>query len=422
MDKLIITGGAPINGEIRISGAKNAALPILAATLLADGPMQVCNVPHLQDITTTMELLGAMGVHLVVDERLNIESDPTSINSFYAPYELVKTMRASIYALGPLLARFQQAKVSLPGGCAWGPRPVNLHIKGIKKLGAQLELENGYIVAKAPKLIGAQINLDLSSVGATANIMMAAVLAEGITTIENAAGEPEIIDLGEFLKQMGARIEGLGSSKITIEGMPGLHPTDYKVIPDRIEAGTFLLAGLISGGNITLKECEPKHLKNVIEKARETNTELHSGPDEIQLTCPPKIKPVNVTTEIYPGFPTDMQAQWIALMSLAEGSAVVIDTIFNDRFTHVPELIRLGAQLVQKNNSVFIEGVKTLKGAPVMSTDLRASASLVLAALAAEGRTDVHRVYHIDRGYESIELKLRILGADIKREDAGDII
>lgn len=421
MDKFIIQGGKALTGEVSISGSKNAALPIMVATILSPGKYTLTNIPQLRDIRTMAHLLRIIGVKVDFDDN-TLHIDTTTADFPEAPYELVKTMRASIYVLGPLLARFQQAKVSLPGGCAWGPRPVDLHIKGIKKLGAELELENGYIVARAPKLSGAHIYLDVSSVGATANIMMAAVLADGITTIENAAEEPEIVDLGGFLQQMGARIDGLGSNKITIEGMPGLHPTNYKVIPDRIETGTFLLAGLLSGGNIKLKECEPKHLMKVIDKIRETSTALQIEGDEIQLTSPPKIQPVNVTTEVYPGFPTDMQAQWIALMSLADGSAVVTDTIFNDRFTHVPELARLGAQLVQKNNSVFIQGVKALKGAPVMSTDLRASASLVIAALAAEGRSDVHRVYHMDRGYEKIELKLQQLGADIKREDAGDII
>ncbi len=421
MDKFIIQGGKALTGEVSISGSKNAALPIMVATILSPGKYTLTNIPQLRDIRTMAHLLRIIGVKVDFDDN-TLHIDTTTADFPEAPYELVKTMRASIYVLGPLLARFQQAKVSLPGGCAWGPRPVDLHIKGIKKLGAELELENGYIVARAPKLSGAHIYLDVSSVGATANIMMAAVLAEEITTIENAAEEPEIVDLGGFLQQMGARIDGLGSNKITIEGMPGLHPTNYKVIPDRIETGTFLLAGLLSGGNIKLKECEPKHLMKVIDKIRETSTALQIEGNEIQLTSPLKIQPVNVTTEVYPGFPTDMQAQWIAVMSLADGSAVVTDTIFNDRFTHVPELARLGAQLVQKNNSVFIQGVKALKGAPVMSTDLRASASLVIAALAAEGRSDVHRVYHMDRGYEKIELKLQQLGADIKREDAGDII
>jgi UDP-N-acetylglucosamine 1-carboxyvinyltransferase len=421
LDKFIIQGGKKLTGEVSISGSKNAALPIMVATLLSPGKYTLTNIPQLRDIRTMAHLLRIIGVK-VDFEKNTLYIDTTTADFPEAPYELVKTMRASIYVLGPLLARFQEAKVSLPGGCAWGPRPVDLHLKGIKKLGAQLELENGFIVAHAPKLTGGNIHLDVSSVGATANIMMAAVLANGITTIENAAEEPEIVDLGGFLSQMGARIEGLGSHKITIEGMPGLHPTNYKVIPDRIETGTFLLAGLISGGNIKLKDCEPNHLMKVIDKIRETNTIINIENKEIQLTSPPKIKAIDVTTEVYPGFPTDMQAQWIALMSLAEGSAVVTDTIFNDRFTHVPELARLGAQLVQKNNSVFIQGVKVLKGAPVMSTDLRASASLVIAALAAEGRSDVHRVYHIDRGYDKIELKLQQLGADIKREDAGDVI
>ncbi len=421
MDKFIIQGGKALKGEVTISGSKNAALPIMVATLLAPGKYNLSNVPELRDIRTMAHLLRIIGVKIDFGDN-SLLIDTTTADFPEAPYELVKTMRASIYVLGPLLARFQQAKVSLPGGCAWGPRPVDLHIKGMKKLGAELNLENGYIVARASKLTGNHLYLDVSSVGATANIMMAAVLADGITTIENAAEEPEITDLGEFLKKMGARIEGLGTKKITIEGMPGLHPTDYQVIPDRIETGTFILAGLISGGEIIVKKCEPQHLMKVLDKISETSADVQINQNEIRLKSPSKILPVNVTTEVYPGFPTDMQAQWIALMSLADGSSVVTDTIFNDRFTHVPELTRLGAQLVQKNNSVFIQGVKMLKGAQVMSTDLRASASLVLAALAAEGRSDVHRVYHIDRGYEKIEQKLQKIGADIKREDAGDII
>ncbi len=393
----------------------------MVATLLAPGKYTIRNIPELRDVRTLAHLLRIIGAKVDFTNHTCI-LDTTQADFPEAPYELVKTMRASIYVLGPLLARFKQARVSLPGGCAWGPRPVDLHIKGMKKLGAQIDLEGGYIVAKCEKLTGSSIHLDVPSVGATGNVMMAAVLAEGVTTIENAAAEPEIADLGMFLKQMGARIEGLGTHQILIEGMPGLRPTNYSVIPDRIETGTFLAAGFITGGEITLKKCEPKHLREVLEKVKEAGAKIQIRDNEISLHGSGSILPVNVTTEVYPGFPTDMQAQWIALMSLAQGSSVITDTIFTDRFTHVPELNRLGAQIVQKNNSVFVQGVKTLQGAPVMSTDLRASASLVVAALAAQGQSEIFRVYHLDRGYEKIEKKLQQLGAQVSREDSGEII
>ncbi len=419
MDKFVIEGGKPLQGEVEISGSKNAALPIMAATLLAPGKYHIRNVPRLRDVRTMAHLLRIIGAK-VDFENHSLLIDTTLADFPEAPYELVKTMRASIYVLGPLLARFKQAKVSLPGGCAWGPRPVDLHLKGMKKLGAGIELDGGYITAKTANLIGNHIYLDVASVGATGNIMMAAVLAEGETVIENAASEPEIVDLGHFLQQMGARIKGLGTKFIHIEGVPGLRPTDYEVIPDRIEASTFLVAGLITGGDITVTHCQPEHIIEVLEKLKETGARLEVEKDRIRVAGNGEIRPVNVTTAVYPGFPTDMQAQWIALMSLARGSSIVTDTIFTDRFTHVPELNRLGADIVLKNNSAFIRGVERLKGAPVMSTDLRASASLVLAALAAEGRSDVHRVYHIDRGYESIELKLQKLGARIERKDEAE--
>ena len=416
MDKFIIHGDKKLSGTVEISGSKNAALPIMVATLLAPGKYTIHNVPRLRDVRTMAHLLRIIGAKIEFENH-SLVIDTMRADFPEAPYELVKTMRASVYVLGPLLARFGRARVSLPGGCAWGPRPVDLHMKGMEKLGAKLELDQGYIVARTSQLKGNHIHFDTSSVGATGNVMMAAVLANGITTIENAAMEPEIIDLGNFLKSMGARIEGLGTSKIQIEGVPGLRSGDYSVIPDRIETGTFLIAGLLTKGKMKLNNCQPNHLTEVLEKLQDTGAQLRLKQDSIEIEGADQIKPVNVTTSIYPGFPTDLQAQWIALMSRADGSSIVTDTIFTDRFTHVPELNRLGAKIVVKNNSAFIQGVTGLNGAPVMSTDLRASASLVLAALAAKGRSDLHRVYHIDRGYEKIEEKFRLLGADILRSD-----
>ncbi len=418
MDKFVIHGGRPLNGTIPISGAKNAALPIMVATLLAPGVYRIANVPELRDVRTMAHLLRIIGARVTFEDHI-MQIDTRDANFPEAPYELVKTMRASIYVLGPLLARQGRARVSLPGGCAWGPRPVDLHLKGMEKLGAQLTLDRGYIDAQATKLRGAPIYLDVSSVGATGNIMMAAVLAEGETVIENAAEEPEIVDLGHFLVQMGAQIDGLGTKTIRIQGVKALEPTNYTIIPDRIEAGTFLVAGLITGGELTLTEVNPAHLTEVLAKLEEAGAALEIGDTTIHIKSEGEIRPADVTTAVYPGYPTDMQAQWIALMALASGSSVITDTIYPDRFTHVPELQRLGADIVLKNNSAFVKGVDRLIGAPVMSTDLRASAALVLAALAAEGRTDVHRVYHIDRGYEHIEVKLASVGADIRREDDG---
>jgi UDP-N-acetylglucosamine 1-carboxyvinyltransferase len=414
LDKFIIGGGVPLRGEVEISGSKNAVLPIMAATLLAPGKYIIDNVPQLRDVRTMAHLLRIIGAK-VDFENHSLAIDTMQADFPEAPYELVKTMRASIYVLGPLLSRFKNAKVSLPGGCAWGPRPVNLHIKGIQQLGANIELEGGYIIAKCPNLKGNKIRLDIPSVGATGNIMMAAVLADGKTIIENAATEPEIVDLGNFLKNMGARIQGLGCKNILIEGIPGMRPTNYKVIPDRIEAGTFLAATIMTKGNVKIKNCNPDHITIIIEKAQKTKAKLTLNENSIHIGESDSLKPVNVTTSVYPGFPTDMQAQWIALMSIANGKSIVTDTIFTDRFTHIPELNRLGAKITLKNNSAYITGVDKLKGAPIMSTDLRASASLVLAALAAEGNSEIHRVYHIDRGYEHIEKKLRLLGANIER-------
>jgi len=416
MDKLIITGGAPIDGEIRISGAKNAALPILAATLLADGPMKICNVPHLQDITTTMELLGAMGVRLVVDERLNIESDPTSINSFYAPYNLVKTMRASILVLGPLVAKYGRAEVSLPGGCAIGSRPVNLHVEGLKQMGADVDIENGYIKASAQRLKGAKLIMDVVSVTGTENLMMAAALAKGTTLIENAAREPEVIDLADCLNKMGAKIYGAGTATITIEGVDNLKAVEYTVLPDRIETGSYLVAGAISGGRVKLKDTRPDMLDAVVAKLQEAGAVIESGEDWISLDMKGnRPKAVDIHTAPYPAFPTDMQAQFCALNAIAEGSSIITETVFENRFMHINELQRMGANVRMEGNTAFIRGVSKLKAAPVMATDLRASASLVLAGLVAQGDTEVQRIYHIDRGYERIEEKLQQLGAIIRR-------
>jgi len=416
MDKLIITGGSTINGDVPISGAKNAALPILAATLLADSPMLVCNVPHLQDVTTTMELLGAMGVHLTIDEKLNIESDATSTNSFYAPYDLVKTMRASILVLGPLLAKYGQAEVSLPGGCAIGSRPVNLHVHGLQLMGADIDIEDGYIKAKASRLKGANILMDIVSVTGTENLMMAAALAKGTTVIENAAREPEVVDLANCLNKMGARIQGAGSATLIIEGVDNLNGVEYTVLPDRIESGTYLIAGAITGGKVKLKNTLPDMLDAVLVKLDEAGAQIEVGEDWITLDMQGKRpKAVDIHTAPYPAFPTDMQAQFCALNTIAEGTSSITETVFENRFMHVHELQRMGANVRVEGNTVLIKGVEKLKAAPVMATDLRASASLVLAGLAAKGDTVVQRIYHIDRGYERIEEKLQQIGGCIRR-------
>ncbi len=416
MDKLIITGGATISGDVAISGAKNAALPILAATLLADGPMKVCNVPHLQDVTTTMELLGAMGVQLVIDERLTIEVDPTSISNFYAPYDLVKTMRASILVLGPLLAKYGRAEVSLPGGCAIGSRPVNLHVHGLQQMGAEIDIENGYIKAKAKRLKGASLLMDIVSVTGTENLMMAAALAQGTTYIENAAREPEVVDLAECLNKMGARIHGAGTSTLTIEGVDSLSGVEYTVLPDRIESGTYLIAAAITGGKVKLKNTRPDMLDAVIVKLEEAGADIDIGENWISLDMKGKRpRAVDIHTAPYPAFPTDMQAQFCALNAIAEGTSTITETVFENRFMHVQELQRMGANMRVEGNTVLIKGVEKLKAAPVMATDLRASASLVLAGLAAKGDTEVQRIYHIDRGYERIEEKLQQIGGTIRR-------
>ncbi|MCX7081997.1 MAG: UDP-N-acetylglucosamine 1-carboxyvinyltransferase [Methylococcales bacterium] len=418
MDKLIITGGSCLSGEIRISGAKNAALPILAATLLSDKPVSVGNIPHLHDITTTMELLGRMGVRLVVDEKMNIEVDSSTINSYVAPYELVRTMRASILVLGPLLARFGEAHVSLPGGCAIGTRPVDIHINGLIKMGADITVEGGFIHAKATRLKGCRLVLEQITVTGTENLLMAATLAEGTTIIENAAKEPEVTDLALFLNAMGAKITGIGTDVLIIEGVESLGVEDlhYDILPDRIETGTYLIAAAITGGKVKLKNTRPDILDAVLEKLVEAGAEITTGEDWIALDMHgKKPKAVSLRTAPYPAFPTDMQAQFIALNCIADGVGIVTETIFENRFMHVQELQRMGADIKLESNTAICTGTKKLTGAPVMATDLRASASLVVAALAAEGDTLVDRIYHIDRGYDHIEEKLSQLGATIRR-------
>ena len=416
MDKLIITGGKPLKGEIRISGAKNAALPIIVSTLLADEPVLVRNIPHLHDITTTMELLGRMGVSLTMDEKMDVEVNPTTITSYVAPYELVKTMRASILVLGPLLARFGEAEVSLPGGCAIGARPVNLHIHGLELMGADISVEDGYIKAKCKRLQGAKIVLDVVTVTGTENLMMAACLAEGTTVLENAAREPEVVDLAGCLNAMGAKVSGAGTDTITIEGVERMHGTTYDILPDRIETGTYLVAAAVTGGSVKLKDTDPTLLDAVISKLEEAGAEIETGEDWISLDMKGKrAKSVDVRTAPYPAFPTDMQAQFSILNAVAEGSSSITETIFENRFMHVQELKRMGADIEVNGNTAFVKGVEILKSAPVMATDLRASASLVIAGLVAEGETMVERIYHIDRGYECIEEKLQQLGATIKR-------
>ena len=416
MDKLIITGGKPLSGEIRISGAKNAALPIIVSTLLSDDPVLIRNIPHLHDITTTMELLGRMGVSLTMDENMDVEVNPTTINSYVAPYELVKTMRASILVLGPLLARFGEAEVSLPGGCAIGARPVNLHIHGLELMGADIQVEDGYIKAKCKRLKGAKIVLDVVTVTGTENLMMAAALADGTTILENAAREPEVVDLAECLNAMGAKVSGAGTDTITIEGVERMHGTTYDILPDRIETGTYLVAAAVTGGKVKLKDTDPTLLDAVISKLEEAGAEIEMGDDWISLDMKGKrAKAIDVRTAPYPAFPTDMQAQFSILNAVAEGSSSITETIFENRFMHVSELKRMGADIEVNGNTAYVKGVEELKCAPVMATDLRASASLVIAGLVAEGETVVERIYHIDRGYECIEEKLQQLGATIRR-------
>src|SRR6476660_4330240 len=416
MDKLVINGGVPLSGEIRISGAKNAALPILCAAILTPQTLQVRNVPHLRDVTTTINLLAQMGVEVSLDERLGVSLNAARLDNRVAPYELVKTMRASILVLGPLVARVGEADVSLPGGCAIGSRPVDLHLKGLQALGAEVSVENGYIKARAKRLKGARIHMDLVTVTGTENIMMAAALAKGTTVIENAAQEPEVIDLANCLNAMGAKVSGAGTATLVIEGVERLSGTTYEVLPDRIETGTFLVAGAITGGKITAKRARPKTLDAVLGKLEDAGAHINTGEDWIELDMRGRRpKAVNVTTAPYPAFPTDMQAQFTALNCVAEGVGVITETVFENRFMHALELQRLGADIQLEGNSAIIKGVAKMSGAPMMATDLRASASLVLAGLVAEGDTLVDRIYHIDRGYENIEEKLGGLGAKIRR-------
>lgn len=417
MDKLVIVGGHPLEGEVRISGAKNAALPILAATILLEEPVMLKNVPHLQDVTTLLALLGGMGAQVTVDDKLGVEIDAGPIHCFDAPYELVRTMRASIVVLGPLLSRFGEAKVALPGGCAIGARPVNLHIEGMRAMGAEINIENGYICARTKgRLKGATIVLELVTVTGTENLMMAATLAEGTTVLKNAAREPEVIDLANFLNTLGAKIEGAGTDTITIEGVERLHGGSYSVLADRIEAGTYLIAAAITRGRVRLRGIHADILEAVLIKLEEAGAVIHISDDTIELSMLGKRpKAVNIKTAPYPAFPTDMQAQFLALNSIAEGTGRVTETIFENRFMHVHELQRMGAQIHLEGNAAISIGIDHLSGAPVMATDLRASASLVLAGLAAQGETVIDRIYHVDRGYECIEEKLRQLGAKIYR-------
>ena len=417
MDKLLIKGGSPLNGTIYASGAKNSALPILAASLLADSPLRVGNLPHLNDVTTMLELLGSMGVDVMLSDEMEVQVDTSSINNLNARYELVKTMRASILVLGPLLAKFQKAIVALPGGCAIGSRPVNLHIDAMRAMGADISIEDGNIVASVEgRLKGAKILFEPVSVTGTENVIMAACLAEGTTVIENAAREPEVIDLANCLIGMGAQIEGAGSDVITVNGVERLNGTTFSVMPDRVEVGTYLTAVAMTGGRVKIKQAKPEYLSSVITKLESAGALITLEDDSVTISMQQdKPKAVSLTTGPYPSFPTDMQAQFVSLNSIAEGNSTVTETVFENRFMHVQEIARMGGNITLKGNTAVIEGIEKLKGAPVMATDLRASASLVLAGLVAEGATIIDRIYHIDRGYERIEEKLKMLGADIER-------
>jgi len=416
VDSLQIRGGVPLDGEVRISGAKNATLPILAGALLADGPVTIGNVPHLRDVTTMIELLGRMGASVTVDERMRIEVDPRTTRETFAPYDLVKTMRAAILVLGPLVARYGSADVSLPGGCAIGARPVNIHVAGLQAMGAEVHIENGYIKARSGRLKGARIVLETVTVTGTENLMMAAALADGRTVLENAAREPEIVDLALFLNAMGARVTGQGTDTITIDGVESLHGTQYDVLPDRIEAGTYLVAGAITGGRVRVRNARPEHLDAVLAKLEEAGARIVRGDDFIEVDMEGRRpRAVDVRTAPHPGFPTDMQAQFAALNTVADGVGTIVETIFENRFMHMLEMRRMGAEIRLEGNTAIIKGVPRLTAAPVMATDLRASASLVLAGLVAEGTTHIERIYHIDRGYECIEEKLAGLGAQIRR-------
>jgi len=415
MDEIWVQGGRRLSGSVAAGGSKNATLPVLAATLLAPGVYRFTNVPDLKDISTMLEMLARFGVKSRRTAPHAIEVDTRAQENAEAPYALVKTMRASIYVLGPLLARYGEARVSLPGGCAWGPRPVDLHIKGMEALGAKVDIDHGYIVAKADTLRGSTASFDISSVGATGNVLMAAVTAAGETVIENAASEPEITALAEFLVAMGARISGLGSQRLVVQGVPELHPADAAMIPDRIEAGTLLAAAAITGGDVEVTNVEPSHLGAVLTKFEAVGSSVERAERSVRVRAPQRPEAIAVTTQPYPGFPTDMQAQFMALLSVADGASSIVDTIYHDRFTHVAELQRLGADIRVEGNTAFVQGVDSLSGAPVMATDLRASAALILAGLVAGGETRVSRVYHLDRGYERLEEKLSALGASIRR-------
>lgn len=418
MDKLLITGGRTLSGSLKISGAKNSALKILAGTLLTEEPVSIGNVPHLHDVTTMIELLGCLGADVVIDEKMRVEVTAAELKSLKAPYELVKTMRASFVVLGPLLARFGRAEVSLPGGCAIGARPVDQHLKGLEALGATIEVEEGYVRAeRSGRLQGADVTFDLVTVGGTENVLMAATLAEGTTRIMNAAREPEIVDLANFLNAMGARISGQGTSTLVVEGVEALHGATFDVMPDRVETGTYLIAAAATGGRVQLSHAAPDTLEAVLEKLRCSGAEIECTADSLTLDMHGRRpKAVDIETDVYPGFPTDMQAQYLAMNAVAEGDSRVTETIFENRFMHVQEINRLGARIDLENASTaVIHGVERLKAAPVMATDLRASFSLVVAALVAEGTTLIDRIYHIDRGYETIEEKLQLLGAEVQR-------
>lgn len=416
MDKLLITGNGPLSGEVRASGAKNAALPILAATLLANEPVIIGNMPHLQDVTTSITLLAQMGADITLSDRMHVEIDTSSVTSYEAPYELVKTMRASILVLGPTLARFGEAYVSLPGGCAIGSRPVNLHIDGLRAMGADIRVENGYIHALAKRLKGTRLVMEMVTVTGTENLMMAATLAEGVTLIENAAREPEVVDLARFLNAMGARITGAGTDTIRIEGVERLHGASYDVMPDRIETGTFLVGAAMTRGRIKVRDTDPNSLDAVLQKLRAAGAEIETGDNWIALDMQGRRpRAVDIHTAPYPAFPTDMQAQFCALNAIAEGVGTVTENVFENRFMHILELQRMGADIKIEGNTAICKGVERLAAAPVMATDLRASAGLVLAGLVAEGQTLVDRIYHIDRGYQNIEEKFESLGAMIKR-------
>ena len=416
MQKIVVEGGLPLNGDVQISGAKNAVLPILCATLLADAPVEISNVPHLHDVVTTAKLLAELGAGISIDEKYGITVDPTTVHSQVASYELVKTMRASVLVLGPLLAKYGSAEVSLPGGCAIGSRPVDQHIKGMQALGADISVEHGFIKATAKRLKGGRVVFDVVSVGATENVLMAATLAEGTTVIENAAMEPEIVDLAECLKAMGAQVDGAGSNRIVVQGVDRLHGGKHAVVADRIECGTFLVAAAMTGGRVTVRRARPDTMDAVLDKLREAGAEIIIDGDRITLDMHgQRPRAVNIHTAPHPGFPTDMQAQFMAMNCIANGVGVITETIFENRFMHVQELQRLGADIRVEGHTAIVRGVDGLSGAPVMATDLRASASLILAGLVASGETTIDRIYHLDRGYENIEEKLSALGARIKR-------